>query len=343
MAEMKASYNEKRICLGKNLPLDTPLAILLDVSERCNFRCNYCFRSTEKDWSWGYAAKNNLMGMEIFQQAVGQLSAFPQRIRSIALSGHGEPLCNPELVSMVKYLKSSGAVERIEMHTNASLLTRESARDIAQAGFSRIVVSLQGLDADTYRRVCGAKIDWDEFYSNLRILYENKDPDLWVHIKISEAALNKACYAAEKDCFCSLFGGIADSIFVEEVTPLWKSLRMEASGSVNKYGQDTGEVECCPILFYKMWVAPDGEIYPCTGLPVPMSLGNIKETTLYDAWNGQRRRDFLVDHLRLTRKSNVTCADCFVPVNTVTMEKDRIDSYRSEILKRLGERGNILK
>lgn len=337
MAEIKASYNKERLCLGREIPLDTPLSVHLDVSERCNFKCNYCFRSKKRDETWGFAAKNNLMPMNIFQKTIEQLAEFPQKIKSVFLSGHGEPLCNPELAAMVRCLKKSGVTERIEMHTNASLLTEKTAAEIARAGFTRIVVSLQGLNADSYERVCGAKLDWDIFYKNLCLLYQNKNADLRIHIKISEAALDKECFEADKERFYSAFGPIADTISVEKVTPLWKNLEIDLDPDTNKYGKEVGKIECCPILFYKMWVAPDGEIYPCTGLPMPLSLGNIREISLLEAWNGQKRREFLESHLRSFRGGHSACIDCFVPINTVTMDEDRIDSYREEILARLGE------
>ncbi len=335
MTDIKASYNEDRLCLGERLPLDTPLSVILDISERCNFKCSYCFRSKEKDESWGYAAKNGLMSMETFCQSLQQLASFPQKIQSVSLSGHGEPLCNPDIVGMVRCLRTSGVTSRIEMHTNASLLTAEMAKEIARAGFSRIIVSLQGMDASTYQRVCGVRLDWDAFYENLRILHREKDDALRLHIKISEAAFHQGREGLEKEAFYALFDKIADTVSVEEVTPLWKNMRIETEKFVNKYGQETGEIICCPILFYKMWVAPDGEIYPCTGLPAPVSLGNIRDITLYDAWNSPQRRAFLMSHLRAKRGGHPACEDCFVPVNTVTMEKDRIDPYRSEILRRL--------
>lgn len=278
--------------------------------------------------------------MELFKLAIKQLAEFPQKIKSVSLSGHGEPLCNPELVSMIQYLEQAAVTERIEMHTNASVLTAETAKNIAQSGFSKIVVSLQGLDADTYQKVCGIKLNWNAFYKQLQILYQNKSSKLKVHIKISEAALKKENYEAEKDRFYSLFGPIADTISIEKVTPLWKNLRIGSEEMINKYGQEIGIVECCPIVFYKIWVAPDGEIYPCTGLPAPISLGNIRNISLTEAWNGQKRQEFLISHLRRQRGGCAACMDCFVPVNTVTMDKDRLDPYRKEILVRLGDFSN---
>lgn len=337
MGKVKASYNADRLRLGEQLPLNTPLSVIADISERCNFRCNYCFRSGEKDESWSYAAKNNLMTMEIFETVVKQLSEFPQKIKVVSLSGHGEPLCNPYAAQMARRLKESEKIERVEMHTNASLLTEKNVAEIAKAGFARIVVSLQGLDASTYERVCGVKIHWERFYNCLRLLYENRRSDLKIHIKISEAALDKNNYDAEKEKFYLLFGDIADSVFIEKVTPLWKNMKVGAEGTENKFGQDYGEIKYCPIAFYKIWVAPDGELYPCTGLPAPMSLGNIRKISLRDAWTGSERLEFLKEHLQLGRCGNPFCRDCFVPVNTVTSEKDLIDPYKEEILKRLEE------
>ena len=335
MAEIKESYNTERLCLGEKLPLNTPLSVIFDLSERCNFKCNYCFRSGEKNESWGYVAKNELMTLEVFETVVKQISQFPQPIKVVSLSGHGEPLYNPNIIKMTNLLRESTAVERIEMHTNASLLTEESIIKIQKAGFSRIVVSLQGLDSSTYEHVCGVKINWEKFYNNLKKLYENKEDNLKIHIKISEAALDKNHYSRDEEKFYTLFGNIADSIFIEKVTPLWKNIKFEIDETKNKFGENPRQINYCPIVFYKIWVAPNGEMYPCTALPPPMSLGNIRDTSLQNAWNSMERRKFLIEHLHLDRHNYSPCVGCFVPINTVVSEKDFIDPYKEEILRRL--------
>ena len=337
-ADIKASYNQERICLGEALPLNTPLSIILDVSERCNFLCNYCFRSGQKDGSWDFAQKNNLMTMDIFQKAVDDLNLFPQKIKAISLSGHGEPLCNPQIADMVRYLKNRTLIDRIEMHTNASMLTTENVEDIANCGFTRIVVSLQGLDAETYKKVCGVNINWNSFYMQLKTLYKSKPDSLKLHIKISEAALNKENNLEEQKEFYSMFGPIADTVSIEKVTPLWRNIQVDSEMGENKYGQEVGKIMYCPILFYKLWVAPDGEIYPCTGLPTPISLGNVNNITLSEAWNGEKRIEFLKNHLKMEGKNNSACAECYVPINTVTDKRDKIDIYKNDILKRLEEK-----
>ena len=137
ITNIEASYRRDRLCLGKELPLDMPLSLIIDISEKCNFRCSYCFRAKERDESWDYAAKNNLMPADSFREIIRQLSAFPGKIKSISLSGHGEPLCNPDIIDMVHALCAANVTERIEMHTNASLLTAKTAEEIAKAGLER--------------------------------------------------------------------------------------------------------------------------------------------------------------------------------------------------------------
>ncbi|ANR71327.1 hypothetical protein AXF19_10300 [Selenomonas sp. oral taxon 126] len=340
MTIREPSYHTDRVVLGERLPLATPLSVILDLSERCNFRCSYCFRSGEKDASWSFAAAGELMSPEVFEKAARQLQDFPQKLKLVSLSGHGEPLCNPHLVDMVRLLKQLNVAERIDMHTNASLLTEDNAARIAQAGFSRIVVSLQGLDAAAYQRTCSANIDFQRFCNHLKLMYETKAEDLKIHIKIADAAFGNEAVQEGKRRFYELFDGIADSIFVESVVPLWQNIDVKADKNVNKYAYECGKVDYCPLVFYKMFVAPDGGIYPCTSLPPPMSLGNIHDTTLQLAWNSRQRLDFLKEHLRLTRYRHSSCKECFVPFNTVTGSGDILDPYKDGILERLEEISN---
>ena len=137
MGEIKPSFDTNRQILGQILPLDTPFTVIVDTSEACPFRCDYCFRSDPD--------KKN-----------------------------GEPLCNRRLPDMARYLKQNHVSGRVSIHTNAALLDEKYALDLAESGIDRIVVSLQGLTAEKYREVCGFPLDYEVFYRNLKILYEAK-------------------------------------------------------------------------------------------------------------------------------------------------------------------------
>jgi radical SAM protein with 4Fe4S-binding SPASM domain len=328
---IRPSFRPDRLPLGQVLPLDTPLCVILDASEACGFRCGYCFRSTPRGAAWGYAASGAVMGWDVFLKAAAQLMEFPHKVGLVSLSGHGEPLLNPRLAKMARYLRALG-IGRVDAHTSAAGLTEPLARELGRAGFTRLVVSLQGLDGEGYARMCGVRVDFERLRRNLALLYACKSPDLAVHIKILDAALPEG--GASR--FYDLFRGAADSLYVETAVPLWRH-QAQAQGTVNKFGRTVGDVACCPLVFYKLLVCPQGGIYPCTQLPPPFSLGDIRETTLARAWAGPKRLEFLRAQLAGGRQGLGDCGDCFVPVNTVVSPQDRVDPFRGNILERMGE------
>jgi radical SAM protein with 4Fe4S-binding SPASM domain len=286
--------------------------------------------------AWGYAIDNGIMSIETFEIAAQQLLKFPEAPRVISLSGMGEPLCNKNIPLMSKKLKALGLASKIELHTNASLLTRESAEAIAACGIDKIVISIQGIDAQAYEKVCAFNIDFDKFYDNLKILYNNKMEKMEVNIKIIDEALRNA---EEEQKFYTMFSPIADKTFVENTMALWQEQIVyddTANAKSNKFGKDFGEIVCCPIAFLNLTVSPSGDIYPCCVIDPPFCLGNVRDTNLMEAWNSLRRRKFLRSILINGRKCHRRCETCYFPKGYVKTEMDIIDAYRQNILERIG-------
>lgn len=332
--KIKPSYDENRQILGEIYPLSTPFTVILDASEACNFNCSYCFRSFNDTKAWGdYAIKKNLMSWDVFQCAVNQIKEFPEDIKKISLSCHGEPLCNRKLPQMVKYIKEQGLKCQVSIHTNASLLDKEYAEELASSGIDKIIVSLQGLDASAYKQVCGVDISFDEFYSNLKYLYDHKLSDTKIHIKIIDVAVGNKC-----DEFYDKFSPIADSVYIEKEVSIWKKTEEKRSQDVvyNKYGIELNHQNCCTLLFNTLVVTPDGDVYPCTQIISREKLGNIKDTSLVQLWNGDQRKDLLKRQLLLCPPEE--CNGCGIKQNSIFVKEDMIDDYRFEILDRLGIR-----
>ena len=323
------SYSQDRNVLGKVLPLDTPYTVMVDISDMCNLRCNYCFRADESIVAEDYR-KNRLMEWETFEKIVEQMQQFPHQIKRIALSHHGEPLCNRRLPEMVTYIKKSGLTAKTDIHTNALLLDEPYIDALCASGIDRIVISLQGLDEKNYLDVCGAQIDFEQFYHRLKYLYQTKTTTQ-IHIKIVDVAVGE-----KKEKFYEMFSPIADRIFIESVVPLWTGADMaDEKTETNKYGDTFRVQRCCPLIFYTINILPDGTIYPCSHIRPPFKLGNVKSTTLLEAWNSIQKKEFLKDMLEHGRFGIEACRDCYVPQNTVMTPGDSIDEYADEIKERL--------
>ncbi|MDD5900938.1 MAG: radical SAM protein [Lachnospiraceae bacterium] len=331
-SRIKPSFDENRQRLGDILPLKVPFNVLLDSSEVCNFRCSYCFRADKDKSVWGYAKKNNLMEWDTFVRAIEQMKAFEEPVKQISLSGHGEPLCNRRIPDMVRYIKKNGVADRVSLHTNASLLDEMYVSELVDSEIDRVVVSLQGMTSEKYEQVCGIAVDVDRLYEMLSLFYEKKR-NTKLHIKIADAALE----SGEEKAFYERFLPIADRAFVERIVPIWKdteySRQQIQSMTQNKYGSIFPKQRCCPVVFHTMFVTPGGEVYPCTQLLYPKSLGNVMESSLVQMWNSEERKRLLQEQLELC--SPEICEDCYIKDNSIFTEEDMIDAYREEILARL--------
>ena len=324
---IKPSYDTNRQLLGKILPLSTPFTVIVDSSECCNFECSYCFRSDKNKENWGYAKQPLLMEWSVFQEIAHQMKKFPQKVKHVSLSNHGEPLCNPNLPEMVKYLKQNDICERVSIHTNASLLTESLIDRLVDARIDKVVVSLQGMSAQKYSEVCHAKIDFENFIEKLRIFYRKKT-NTKLCIKVADIAV----YGQEQECY-QTFSPIADSVYVEKIVPIWKNLHLKNAEMQNKYGEFFLAQQCCPLIFHTIVVSPIGDVYPCTQLLTPFNLGNIQKTTLLDIWTSEQRKKLLMEQCQDIQPD--WCKDCYILQNSIFSKEDMIDDYRYEILDRL--------
>jgi radical SAM protein with 4Fe4S-binding SPASM domain len=334
-AKVKPSFDANRQVLGTVLPLSAPFTLIIDSGDICNFRCSYCFRGNPAGFDCGPFNKNSRMGWETFLCVADQITGFPQPPKTISLSCHGEPLCNPLLPKMVAHIKKLGTSAKTSIHTNASLLDKKTAQALVDAGLDRMVVSLQGMCAEDYRKTCGVSLDYERLLERLRYFYTIKT-NTEVCIKIVDVALSRP----EQE-FYDVFSQVADRVFVEKVVPIWEEVHIEDE-AVNKYGEKYKVIDCCPLLFHTLVVTCPGDILPCTRLNPPFTMGSIFETTLTDSWSGHKRNEFLKKMLALGRAACGVCSGCYIPQNSVYGHEDIIDDYRDEILERLTVNGITL-
>src|SRR5690348_7179804 len=125
----------------------------ISVIDRCNFRCPYCM--PEEQYAHDHAflrARERLSFDEIERLARIFVSL---GVRKLRITG-GEPLLRRDLPELTSRLARIDGVEDLALTTNGALLPR-FARALRDAGLHRITLSLDSLDAETYRRMAGAR------------------------------------------------------------------------------------------------------------------------------------------------------------------------------------------
>ncbi|MBJ7900916.1 MAG: radical SAM protein [Cyanobacteria bacterium RI_101] len=136
--------------LGELLPLDTPLSLMVDPSNACNFKCVFC-PTGDPTLLAQVDRPKGVMDMQLFRKLIDELALFPRPVQVLHLYKDGEPLSNKRLPEMVAYAKSSDRVKRVETTTNGSLLTPERSDALVRAGLDGIRISVYALDAVRYQ------------------------------------------------------------------------------------------------------------------------------------------------------------------------------------------------
>jgi GTP 3',8-cyclase len=116
----------------------------LSVTDRCDFRCNYCMPVTAR-----FAAREALLTLEEHLRLVRSFTALG--VRKVRLTG-GEPLMRRGVVSLVESIAGLPENLDVTMTTNGSQLARH-ARDLQVAGLSRLNISLDSLRADRFKAI----------------------------------------------------------------------------------------------------------------------------------------------------------------------------------------------
>ena len=131
--------------------LNRPLRDLrISVTDRCNFRCVYCMPKDIFGSYYSFLPKSKFLTFEeIVRFARIFLEAGGKKIR---ITG-GEPLLRPNLESLIEKLAGLSGLADLSLTTNGSLLTRNKARLLKDAGLNRITISLDGLDDITSARI----------------------------------------------------------------------------------------------------------------------------------------------------------------------------------------------
>lgn len=149
----------------------------ISVTDKCNFRCTYCMPAEGLPW----LKKAEILAYEeivrITRVAVGI------GIEQIRLTG-GEPLVRRDVPELVRQLRQIEGLRSLSLTTNGILLKQQAAA-LAEAGLTRINVSLDSLLREKFTRVARR----DQLHGVLAGLEEVKKYPSIHPIKINAVAM----------------------------------------------------------------------------------------------------------------------------------------------------------
>jgi AdoMet-dependent heme synthase len=133
--------------------------VFWEVTKGCNLRCIHCRASATELSSPSDLSTGTALGI------IDQIVAAANPI--LVLSG-GEPLYRSDIFQLARYATDKGL--RVALATNGTLVTKEVARMIVDAGVKRVSISLDGADAATHDAFRGIPGAFDAAVQGLRNL-----------------------------------------------------------------------------------------------------------------------------------------------------------------------------
>jgi GTP 3',8-cyclase len=114
----------------------------VSVTDRCNFRCQYCMPAEGLPW----LERAEILRFEEIERLVRLFSAMG--VHDVRLTG-GEPLVRKEFPRLAAMLAAIDAVHDLSVTTNGFLLERD-AEALVRAGIDRFNVSVDSLQRDRF-------------------------------------------------------------------------------------------------------------------------------------------------------------------------------------------------
>ena len=118
----------------------SPASLSIEPTNCCNLNCPECPSGMKL-----LTRDKGIMDLSLYQNLLDQLSP---TLYYLNLYFQGEPYIHPQFTEMVRIAKSKKI--HVSTSTNGHFLTPENARATIESGLDKLIISLDGTDAESY-------------------------------------------------------------------------------------------------------------------------------------------------------------------------------------------------
>ncbi|GJQ50963.1 MAG: hypothetical protein HKUEN01_33490 [Candidatus Kuenenia stuttgartiensis] len=216
---------------------------------------------------------------------------------------------HPELPQMIKYAKDKKAAHKINFYTNGILLTEAKSSELIKSGLDTIHISIDAFTKETYKKVKNSqKLEVVE--ENVKRLValkkklQSKTPLVVVKIIQTPDTQN------EIKPFIHKWKGIADFVEIGEYHNWDGTLNGTSPPNLKNLLEGTDRYPCT-FLWYNPVILWDGRVTTCcVDYQGKGIIGDIKEETLAEIWQGDTLQRIRDAHLENNYDSIPLCSNC---------------------------------
>lgn len=289
-----------------------PLAMSLDVTNNCNFRCCHCYVKHS------FAEKEQEMSLDTIKDIIHQMAEYG--VPTIYLSG-GEALIRKDFAEIVEYAKSRGL--NVYIKTNGSLFNDELVNRLKICGVNDIQISIYGMSNEEYSSItnCSDKYMFEKVKQNVVKLIEAK-----IKLKLRYVVLKqnyKSCidfikwckelelpddqYFHAVDIHPTSDGNLEPleyAISIEQQKELIEEIYKVAPEYLKKIYNLPKVYKKCNVGKNTIHINNNGIVYPCPGFA--LEIGNIYKSSYKEIWENSEN----LNMLRNIKEQELDCSKC---------------------------------
>ncbi len=294
----------------KALRLGVPLSVHLDITYRCNERCEHCYLDHDDQGEMTTAEIRGLL-RELAHAGVFFLT----------LSG-GEPLMRRDCFEIIEYARSLRF--NVKLKTNAVLIREKNARRLRALGVEQVQISVYSHRPEVHDGVTKLPGSLKRTLAGIGFLRA-------AGLKVTLANVLMRSNSRDSDGVQTLAAGLGAHYTLDPtITPMMDGgtsvlrHRLPASelGEVFRNPNLVGDVESfcappapvdddvreglpCSAGHTACYVSPYGDLYPCVQFPLPC--GNVRRQKFLDIWQNSPQ---LAEVRSIRGKDLTTCSSC---------------------------------
>lgn len=275
--------------------LRRPLKVTIEITNACNSDCIMCPRQ-----SMTRPVKN--MDFELYKKIIDDCGKAGVKI--IQPFNFGEPLMHNRLGEFIRYAKEH-TKSRIQISTNAALLTNEKAVELLDSGLDRINIDIDGFTKDTFEKV-RKNLDFDRVVENTENFIELKKKfNKKIFITVSIINMNET--SGEIVEFKKYWKPRVDRVLDVEYNT-WTGSVEDRNNSIN----NSKRFNCpCKMLWDQMVILQDGRVaLCCLDYDGRVIVGDMQNESILNVWNGKALNAIRQKQIELGFDEIPTCRAC---------------------------------
>lgn len=283
-----------------------PVAVSFEVTNMCNLNCPECITGAGI-----MTREKGLMDPELFSRVIRELKPY---LYYVNLYFQGESMLHPGFFSLLRRCKGIYTT----LSTNGHFLSAENSEKLAKSGLGRLIVSLDGMDQETYSayRVNGNFSRVTDGIKNIDDAVKNTRSKLKLEIQFLVNRLNEnqikdaRKYARRMNARLKLKSmQLSGNDDFGKWLPSEERFRRYKLKN-NEYVLKSTFPNHCARLWFSPVITWDGKVLPCCfDKDGEYIMGDLNEDPFREIWYGPKYRSFRKS-IFSGRKMTGICRNC---------------------------------